>query len=85
MKATLSQIATLKGSLTHSETLQGKLVEGANYPTYSGEYEVTPNAHCDKILRTQDKLLKENITVSKVPYFETSNEYGDTVYIAEGV
>ncbi|MCB6646211.1 hypothetical protein LI154_13300 [[Clostridium] scindens] len=37
-------------------------------------------------LPTANKVLKKDIVVQKVPYFETSNNYdGVTVYIAEEV
>ena len=53
---------------------------------YSGEYEVVPNAFNTQVLPTANKVLKKDIVVQKVPYFETSNNYdGVTVYIAEEV
>lgn len=54
--------------------------------TVSGEYEVVPNAFNTQVLPTANKVLKKDIVVQKVPYFETSNNYdGVTVYIAEEV
>lgn len=53
------------------------------YDTYNGEYNVIPQAHSQSVLQTQGKVMKRNVTVQKVPYYETSNQYGDTVYIAE--
>ncbi len=50
---------------------------------YEGEYEVTPKARESVVLPTQHKTLTEDVTVQKVPYFETSNDHGTTVYIAE--
>lgn len=52
---------------------------------YGGEYVVIPKANENQVLLTQNKILSENVTVTKVPYFETSNIYGDTVYIASEV
>lgn len=52
---------------------------------YDGEYEVTPQAHEEKILQTKNKRMTDDVTVMRVPYFETSNIYGDTVYIASEV
>ena len=52
---------------------------------YEGEYEVTPKAYIRQELETQNKVLTENIKVKEIPYFETSNVYGDTVYIGSEV
>ena len=52
---------------------------------YTGEYEVTPKAYIEQELETQNKVLTKNIKVKEIPYFETSNIYGDTVYIGSEV
>lgn len=51
-------------------------------PKYNGAHIVTPQAGSDSVLKTNGKILLDDITVRKVPYFETSNDYGETVYIA---
>ena len=53
--------------------------------TYDGAYEVTPMADVEQVLATAQKLMADDVTVHKVPYYETSNDHGMTVYIAEGV
>ena len=73
----ISGLCTLSGKLTCFGSLSGKL---------SAEYEVVPNAFNTQVLPTANKVLKKDIVVQKVPYFETSNNYdGVTVYIAEEV
>lgn len=52
---------------------------------YEGEYVVIPKAEEAQILLTRNKVLADNVTVTRVPYFVTSNLYGDTVYIASEV
>lgn len=52
---------------------------------YDGTYVVTPAANRDQILPTKNKILLEDVTVLKVPYYETSNISGNTVYIASEV
>ena len=52
---------------------------------YTGDYTVTPQAHEDVILETNGKRMTDDVTVFRVPYFETSNIYGNTVYIASEV
>lgn len=55
-------------------------------PKYDGAYEVTPLADEATTLLTKEKYLDSNVTVNKVPYYETSNnEGGETVYIATEV
>lgn len=56
-----------------------------DYPIYKDDYIVTPKARESQVLETEGKLMKENLTVLEVPYFETSNEYGTTIYIASEV
>lgn len=51
---------------------------------YEGSYEVTPKVTEQK-LATNSKYMKDDVTVYGVPYYQTSNEYGYTVYIASEV
>lgn len=52
---------------------------------YDGAYVVTPRAHSEVVLETMGKTLGDDITVQEVPYYETSNTNGTTVYIASEV
>ena len=54
-----------------------------DYDPYEGDYVVTPKASTATVLPTKDKAMTDDVTVLKIPYFETSNENGTTVYIAE--
>ena len=82
----ISGLCTLSGKLTCFGSLSGKLSAVIDFNAYSGEYEVVPNAFNTQVLPTANKVLKKDIIVQKVPYFETSNNYdGVTVYIAEEV
>jgi hypothetical protein len=64
---------------------------GASYSVvagelYDGPYEVTPKAWEAQTLATKDKLMEEDVTVFKIPYYETSNIFdGLTVFIAEDI
>lgn len=75
----------LRGTLTAtSATLHGTLsarsVIGAEI--YDGAYLVHSEAHEVQILPTANKQLTKNITVEKIPYYETSNlSDGITIYI----
>lgn len=82
----ISGLCTLSGELSCKGGLSGKLSTVINYNVYSGEYEVVPSAFNTQVLPTANKVLKKDVTVQKVPYFETSNvQNGVTVYIAEEV
>lgn len=78
---------SLVGSLTRRQSLNGVLSipQTADAAIYDGEYQVTPKAYNSQVLQTQNKLMTDNVTVFEVPYYETSNLYGDTVYIASEV
>lgn len=71
----LRTITDIKGNINSSTT---------TYPDYAGSYEITP-IDDEQILNTKNKITREDITVKKIPYFQTSNEYGDTVYIGSEV
>lgn len=87
LNGTLTSVGHLQGTLVGDHhKIQGKLtipnVVGAE--TYAGPYEVTPKAWDEQVLLTDGKLMTDDVTVFKVPYYETSNIYdGLTVFIAE--
>lgn len=64
---------------------------GAAYITvdgeeYAGPYEITPKAWNEQVLQTEGKLMTDDVTVFRVPYYETVNLFdGKTAYIAEEV
>lgn len=49
---------------------------------YEGVYEVTPKAFSDQSLATKDKMMTDDLKVTKVPKYEVSNTSGTTIYIA---
>jgi len=57
---------------------------GGTGTPYTGAYEVTPKVE-EQTLPTKERYMNDDVTVYGVPYFQTSNEYGDTVYIASEV
>lgn len=75
-------LSAAKGEL-HG-TLSARSVIGAEI--YDGEYTVHSEAHEVQTLPTANKQLTKNITVEKIPYFETSNlSDGITAYIGSEV
>ena len=85
----LSLNISLEGELTTNNVYEGELgtfYSVADVPAYTGEYIVIPKADTQQILETQNKLMLDDVTVTEVPYFETSNVAGGlTVYIANEV
>ena len=62
-----------------------KVVYTGGGKPYEGVYDVTPQAKSAVILPTKDRLLSRDVNVKKIPYYETSNQTGVTVYIASEV
>lgn len=48
---------------------------------YDGEYIVTPKPFIEQTLETREKLMADDVTVLAIPYYETSNVSGITIYI----
>lgn len=48
---------------------------------YDGEYIVTPKPFTEQILETKEKTMADDVTVLAIPYYETSNVSGITIYI----
>ena len=52
---------------------------------YEGPYDVTPKVTA-QILPTAKKLMREDVSVRAIPYFDVSNPAGgNTIYIANEV
>ena len=49
---------------------------------YEGPYEVTPT-RSEQYLATKSLLMRDDVTVHEIPYFETTNPYGTTYVIGE--
>lgn len=47
-----------------------------DYDAYTGQYEVTPLPNVEQILRTHNKVLKHDIVIQPIPYYETTNDAG---------
>jgi len=57
-------------------------VVASDKPPYEGVYEITPSAHSAQLLKTAGCVMKNNVTVKIIPFFQTTNISGETVYIA---
>lgn len=57
-----------------------------DYDWYEGIYTVIPSTEAAITLTTKYKVMRENVQISKIPYYETSNLSGGyTVYIGNEV
>jgi hypothetical protein len=85
ISGTLSSNLSITGSLSSTNQLVGGLnLNGSVYADYSGDYEITPRVE-SQTLPTKNKVLRDNMEVKEIPYYETSNEYGNTIYIGSEV
>ena len=77
---------SLNGTLSDELGFTGNISVITEPESFDGNYEVTPKAFESQILETKNKMMKENITIKKVPYWESSNQSGGkTAYIAKEV
>lgn len=81
--ASLSSQQSLSGALSVGQTINGKLTIGDTfYDNYDGPYNAVPKKDEDQLLETSGKRMLNNVTVSKISYWKTSNPQGGrTVYI----
>lgn len=91
MNSTITQSNKINGQINGKINIVGALRTGdlsispnLNNPTplsnYNGPYSIIPRTE-DQSLQTTNKALRENVLIESIPYYQTSNEYGDTVYI----
>ena len=87
LEGRITKEKSLSGAIKTSASLQGSVHVSATpeaVPKYEGETTVTPKVESDVTLPTKNKLLKENISVLKIPQFEVSNTSGGyTLIIGE--
>lgn len=81
------QSVTIKAELKNEVHVKGQVVLGGtdSLPTYKGSYEVTPKT-TKQVIETAQKVMKDDVTVFAIPFFETSNTSGgNTIYIGKEV
>lgn len=89
LSGTLTSVGRLQGALVgdhHKITGSLTIPNAPGIEVYTGAYEVTPKAWEEQVLATDGKLMTDDVTVLRVPYYETINLFdGKTAYIAEEV
>lgn len=59
-------------------------VNSDDIPVYDGAYSVTPKVYEETTLETKQKLMQKNVTVSRIPQYQVSNDAeGVTLIIGE--
>lgn len=59
----------------------GEIIQVSDLPKYEGDYTIIPKITA-QTMKTQDKLMTDNVTIKEIPYFEVSNpQSGKTVII----
>lgn len=77
----------LSGVLRNRVKFTGRLTviaDTGDYELYTGPYEVTPKVNTAQVLQTTNKILKDDVRVLEIPYYEVSNEYNGTTIIIGG-
>ena len=74
---TLSTLQTVGGSVSEMGAVTGSVtVSGAtDYPEYTGAYEIVPKV-TEQTFDTAYKVMTADLTVTAIPYYETTNESG---------
>lgn len=84
LKGMISSNNFLVGTINSIQQIIGKidipLSDNRDISEYEGDYVVTPKV-ASQTLSTKEKLLHEDILILEIPYYETSNESGKTIYI----
>ena len=81
MSNSIQSSVTLTGEVQASATIIGTVAisggggSGESVPIYEGPYESVPSVK-EQILTTKRKLMINDITIRKIPYFEVSNTSG---------
>ena len=64
----------------------GNSVPVAVYEQYKGDYDITPCRGADQVLKTNNKVMLDDVTIKEIPYSQVSNLAGGTTcYIGKEV
>lgn len=80
LKAVITNTTNLIGKIAGTNNLKGIVSLSEPVESYQGDYNVTPKIE-SQLIKTKNKKMEDNVTVLAIPYFETSNLTGKTVYI----
>lgn len=79
LSGSIAADVSLSGILSCVGGLSGKVSVTKEYDIYGGEYKIVPKTF-------EERVLKEDVVVKEVPFYETSNDSGGiTAYIGKDV
>lgn len=95
MRGIMENNDTIKGVIYTSGELKGRInnnnsmtaiidIESISRPNYDGDYTIIPSIN-EQTLETKNKVMTDNLNIKQIPYFQTSNQYGDTIYIGKEI
>ena len=70
----------IAGAASVRVDVTGTAVVGA--PEYSGPYDITP-LFSAQVLPTAKRLMRQDVTIRKIPQYEVSNDYGTTLILGD--
>ncbi len=85
LEGSLSGGSALTGVISEIPIIYGTLSEVVAFPPYTGDYRITPLVDYDITLKTENRVLKEDMVVKKIPVHEVPNPTGTTIYIGSEV
>ena len=80
LKAVITDTTNLVGKIAGISSLKGIVSLSEPVESYQGDYIITPQIR-SQYMNTKNKKMEANVTVLAIPYYETSNLTGKTVYI----
>lgn len=67
-------------STVHMRVSDAEVVYSSAGDPYTGNYTITPKVD-EQTMATRNKLMQDNVTIKAIPYYETDNNLGTTIYI----
>lgn len=91
LRARILTSGPIPARIVGDEALKASVVGGpieivdADFPQYDGDYSLTPRVEAWTV-ETAGKLMRDDLTVEAIPYFDVSNQSGgSTVYIGGSI
>lgn len=86
LKGRISGQGSLNGNIRDRAKMSGTLhyAKSKPLPWYEGEYEVTPKWE-DIVLETKQKSMRDDVTVTEIPYLEVENPQGGVTVVIGGL
>lgn len=71
------------GRISTGGTIVGRISipQNLTFEIYSGEYAITPQTYSPVEMETAGRVMRNNVTIERIPQFEVSNESGGSTLI----